>query len=225
MIKKYSPEDIAGVIDHTLLRPDAVEDDILRLCDEAGRCGFYSVCIHPSFTALARKRLERSGIKVSTVIGFPLGATHTSVKTYEAIESVFYGAGELDIVINIGMAKAGRWEGIRGELRSIVMATPSVIHKVIVETGYLTDKEIKSASLAALDAGAGFIKTSTGFGPRGATLEDVAVIRDAVGNRALIKAAGGIRSLEGVISFLEAGADRIGTSSGVAIMEEALSAL
>ncbi|VAX34661.1 Deoxyribose-phosphate aldolase, partial [hydrothermal vent metagenome] len=219
-MKKYLPdEEIARVIDHTLLRPDAKEDDVFRLCEEAIRYGFYSVCISPVFVARARQLLKGSSVKVCTVIGFPSGAVLTGVKVYEAIEAVLLGADELDIVMNIGMAKMGRWDDLKREIESIVMASNKVVHKIILETGCLQEEEIKKASQSAVEAGAEFIKTSTGFGPRGATVRDIELMKEAVSNRAAIKAAGGIKTLDQVVSLLQAGADRIGTSSGVKIIK------
>ncbi len=220
-MKKYQPDEIARVIDHTLLRPDAVEDDVLRLCEEAQRYGFYSVCINPVFVSRAREFLGGSTVRVCAVVGFPTGAVLTGVKVYEAIETVLSGADELDIVMNIGMAKMGRWDDLKREIESIVMASSKVVHKIILETGCLQDEEIKKVSRVAAEAGAEFIKTSTGFGPRGATVRDIELMREAVSGRVAIKASGGIKTLDQVVSFLQAGADRIGTSSGVRIMEEA----
>ncbi len=222
---RYKPERIARVIDHTLLRADAVLQEVHRLCEEAVRYGFHSVCVNPSFVADAKECLRGNTVRVCTVVGFPLGATLPEVKVYEAIEAALLGADELDIVMNIGMAKRGSWEELEREIRSVVMATPDRVHKIILETGCLTDEEIKRASAAAAEAGAEFIKTSTGFGPRGATVRDVELIREAVSGRAAVKAAGGIRSLDELLTFLRAGAERIGTTSGVRIMEEALSVL
>ena len=218
-MKKYLPDEIARVIDHTLLRADAVEDDVFRLCEEALRYGFCSVCISPVVVAKAREFLRGSTVRVCTVVGFPSGAVRTGVKVYEAIEAVLLGADELDIVMNTGMAKMGRWDDIKREIESIVMASSKVVHKIILETGCLQDEEIKKASQSAVEAGAEFIKTSTGFGPRGATVRDIELMREAVSGRAAIKAAGGIKTLDQVVSFLQAGADRIGTSSGVKIIK------
>lgn len=212
--------DIAGLIDHTLLRADAVEGEVISLCDEAMQYGFYSVCIHPSFIKIAKERLLGSNVKISTVIGFPLGMTLSSVKAFEAAESVREGADELDIVINLGLAKSGRWDAVEREILEICSAAHSAIHKIIIEACYLNDEEKKTACTAAVNAGADFIKTSTGFGPGGAVLEDIKLINSAVNGKAGIKAAGGIKTLNDTLAFIEAGASRIGTSSGVSIMEE-----
>ncbi len=223
-MRKYRPEEIAGVIDHTLLRPDAVEEDVRRLCEEALRYGFHSVCVSPCFVSRARDFLGDGPVSVCTVIGFPTGASLTAVKLYEAIEAVLHGADELDVVINVGLAKSGGWNELRREIESIVTASPDAVHKIIIETGCLDDDGITKASQAAAEAGAEFVKTSTGFGPRGASLRDVELMKRAVSGRARIKAAGGIKTLGQVVSFLHAGASRIGTSSAVSIMEEAYDA-
>ncbi|NOZ26279.1 MAG: deoxyribose-phosphate aldolase [Nitrospirae bacterium] len=221
-MKSCRPDEIARVIDHTLLRPDAVEEDVVRLCEEALVYGFHSVCVSPCFVEKARGLLGKSPVRVCTVIGFPAGTSTASVKVYEAMEAELFGADELDIVMNMALAKMGRWDDLRREIGSVVMASPGSLHKIILETGCLNDDEIIRASQAAAEAGAEFVKTSTGFGPRGASIRDVELMKRAVSGRALIKAAGGIRTLGQVVSFLQAGASRIGTSSGVRIMEECL---
>lgn len=211
---------IARSIDHTLLRSDAAYGDIENLCKEALDFGFYSVCVNPSFVKRAKELLKDIDVKVTTVIGFPLGAMLTDVKVYEAMNSALLGADELDIVINIGALKAGDWNIVRKDLSDVILATRGLIHKAIIETCYLHEDEKKKAVTTALEAGAEFIKTSTGFGPKGADLDDVRLIKSLVGDRAGIKAAGGIRTLKQVVDFLEAGATRIGTSAGVGIMGE-----
>jgi deoxyribose-phosphate aldolase len=211
---------IERFIDHTLLKPDATEKDILNLCDEAKEYNFFSVCIHPHYIRLAKDALSETGVQVSTVVGFPLGMTHTHVKIYEAMESVLAGADELDMVINIGRAKAHDWDAVEKEISDIITASPEAIHKVIIETCYLSDDEKRRASISAMNSGADFIKTSTGFGPVGATIDDVMLIKNITGGDIGIKASGGIKRLKDVINFIEAGATRIGTSSGVSIMKE-----
>ena len=211
---------IAKLIDHTLLKPSATEADIRRLCDEAKKYGFFSVCVHPFFIKTARKILSETDVKLTTVIGFPLGMTLTKVKIYEAMEAVLMGADELDIVINLGEVKANNWDAVKKEIADLIAATPEAVHKIIIETHYLTDNEKVNAALTALEAGAEFIKTSTGFAPSGAILGDVAMIKNATQGKIGIKAAGGIKTLKEVLSFIEAGATRIGTSSGVDIMSE-----
>jgi len=213
-------EIIARSIDHTLLRSDATYGDIENLCKEALDFGFHSVCINPCFIKIAKEVLKDSELQLTTVIGFPLGATLTDVKVYEAMNGVHLGADELDIVVNIGALKSGDWKTVRIDLSDVIMATRGLIHKAIIETCYLNEDEKKKAVMTALDAGAEFIKTSTGLGPKGAEIEDVRLIKSLVGDKAGIKAAGGIRTLKQVVDFIEAGATRIGTSSGVGIMRE-----
>jgi len=213
-------ETIARSIDHTLLRADATYGDIANLCKEALDFGFHSVCINPSFVKRAKEFLKDSEVKVTTVIGFPLGADLTDVKVYEAMNAALLGADELDIVINIGALKSADWKTVRKDLTDVIMATTGLIHKAIIETCYLDEEEKKKAVMTVLDAGSEFIKTSTGFGPKGAQIEDVRLIKSLVGERAGIKASGGIRTLQQVFDFIKAGATRIGTSSGVGIMRE-----
>lgn len=213
-------EIIARSIDHTLLRSDSTHGDIENLCKEALDFCFHSVCINPCFIKIAKEFLKDSEVKVTTVIGFPLGETLTDVKVYEAMNGALLGADELDIVINIGALKAGDWKTVRKDLSDVIMATRGLIHKAIIETCYLNEDEKKKAVMIVLDAGAEFIKTSTGFGPKGAEIEDVRLIKSLLGDKAGIKAAGGIRTLKQVVDFIEAGATRIGTSSGVGIMKE-----
>lgn len=213
---------IAKLIDHTLLKPDATETDIKKLCDEAKKYGFFSVCIHPFFIKIAREMLSGTDVKLTTVIGFPLGITLTRVKIYEAMEAVLLGADELDTVINLGAVKAKNWEAVKKEISNLVTATPGVMHKIIIETYYLTDDEKIKASLAAMEAEAEFIKTSTGFAPAGAIIRDITMIKAATKGKIGIKAAGGIKTLKDVLNFVKAGATRIGTSSGVDIMNENL---
>ncbi len=212
--------DIAKHIDHSLLKPDSTDADIMRLCEEAGEYGFHSVCIHPSFLATARKALFKTHVKLASVIGFPMGMTLPRVKIYEAMEAVHNGANELDIVMNIGLAKSGNWEAVEKEIADIVTATGETTHKIIVETCYLTDDEKKNACSAVVNSGAAFIKTSTGFGAGGATIKDVKLMKSLTANAIGIKAAGGITALKEVRAFLDAGAVRIGTSAGVSIMKE-----
>jgi deoxyribose-phosphate aldolase len=211
---------IAQFIDHTLLTPTATETEINKLCDEAITYGFFSVCVHPFFIKNAAKVLSKTDIKITTAIGFPLGMTLPRVKVYEAIEAVLAGADELDIVINLAEVKAHNWRAVKKEISDLITATPVTLHKIIIETHYLSDREKIKASLAAMEAGAEFVKTSTGFAPSGAEMRDVAMIKDATKAKIGIKAAGGIKTLEDVLNFISAGATRIGTSSGVVIMRE-----
>ncbi len=212
--------DIARFIDHTLLRPDATEKDVIKLCDEAGTYNFHAVCIHPSFVSTAREVLYQSHTKIAAVIGFPLGMTLTRVKIYEAMEAVTKGAGELDIVINISNAISDNWSSVQDEIADIITATPDVLHKIIIETCYLSEGRKKKACTAVMNAGAEFIKTSTGFGPSGAQARDVELIHSVTEGKIGIKAAGGIKTLADTRAFIHAGATRIGTSSGIDIVGE-----
>jgi deoxyribose-phosphate aldolase len=212
--------EMAKLIDHTLLRPDAREEDIGALCREALKYGFHSVCVNPHFIEKARALLRGSEVRVTTVVGFPLGMTLTAVKAYEAMNSALLGAEELDIVINLGALKSGRWDVVRRDISDVMAATRGLLHKVIIEACYLDDEEKKRAATTALEAGAEFVKTSTGFGPGGARAEDVRLIRGVLRDRAGVKASGGIRTLAQAREMIAAGAARIGTSQGRAIMEE-----
>lgn len=216
-----SARDVARVIEHTLLRPDATPADVERLCEEASRWGFHAVCVSPVHVRRAARRLEGCGVAVVTVVGFPSGACTTLVKVVEAVEAVSAGAREVDMVGPIGSLKGGDDEGYARDVESVVRAVgPEVAVKVILETGYLNDEEKVRGARLAERAGARFVKTSTGFGPGGATVHDVALLRSAVGEGVGVKASGGIRTPEAVLAMLAAGASRIGTSSGVAIMEQ-----
>ena len=214
--------DLARLIDHTLLSPTATPDDIDRLCGEARGYSFYSVCVNPCHVALASMLLKGSGVKVCSVVGFPLGANTGTVKVMEGVESIRNGAEELDVVMNVGLFKAGEYERAARELKEFVMFTPGVVHKVIIEACYLTDPEKAGASRMVAEVGAEFVKTSTGFGPSGAKATDVIIMKEAAVGKSKVKAAGGIRDLETLTRMVEAGAERIGTSSGVAIVEEFL---
>lgn len=218
-MKGLNQTDLAGLIDHTLLSPSAMYAEIKHLCKEALQYSFYSVCINPCFIKMAKELLKDSTIKVTTVIGFPFGMTPTEVKVYEAMGASLLGADELDIVINIGALKSGDWRIVKKDLSDVIMATKGLIHKTIIETCYLNDNEKRKAVGIALDAGSEFIKTSTGFGPRGARVRDIKLIKGIVGDAAGIKAAGGIRTTRRVLDMLMAGATRIGTSAGVKIVK------
>ena len=212
---------ISSIIDHTLLKPDATEDDIKRICEEALTYGFATVCVNPCWVRLVHQMLKQSNVKTCTVIGFPLGANTSEVKTFEAKNAINDGAKELDMVINIGALKSKKYSEVKQDIERIVeIAAPSVTVKVILETSLLTDEEKKKAAIIAMEAGANFVKTSTGFGPGGATVYDVKLLKDVVGNRLGIKAAGGIRTYEKALQMISAGAIRIGTSSGVQIVEK-----
>lgn len=215
--------DIAGLIDHTLLKPEASRADIRKLCYEAVRFSFASVCINPWYVPLAAELVRGSAVKVCTVAGFPLGATLPQVKIYEAEEAIKLGAQEIDMVINIGALKSGQDDVVELDIRGVVEASHrgAAITKVIFETALLTLEEKVRACVASKNAGADFVKTSTGFGPAGATAEDVALMRAVVGKDVGVKAAGGIRSLEDLKKMVSAGATRIGASASVRILEQA----
>jgi len=216
---------LAGLIDHTLLKPEATRDDIRKLCSEAARFGFASVCIHPWNVPLAAELLRSTNVKVCTVIGFPLGATLSQVKIYEAEEAIKLGAQEVDMVINVGALKSGQDDMVESDIRGVVDVAhrSGAICKVILETSLLTTEEKVRASLASKKAGADFVKTSTGFSTGGATAEDVALMRAVVGSEIGVKASGGVRTLEDLKKMVCAGATRIGASASVRIMEQAAS--
>jgi len=218
------PEELARYIDHTLLRGDATEASVLRLCDEALEWGFRAVCVHPCRVQLAARRLAGSSVRVCTVVGFPLGGNTTYIKVLEARRALEEGAREIDVVANLGAIKDGRWKAAEEDIAAVVgvaRGIPGTVVKVIIETGYLTDDEKVRAARMVCHAGADFVKTSTGFGPGGATVEDVALLRRAVGRVVGVKAAGGIRTREQALAMIRAGANRIGTSAGVAVVSEA----
>ncbi len=211
-------EDIAGIIDQSLLRPDATVDDLRRVCNEARQYGFFSLCINPYYVPFAKEMLSGSPVRITTVIGFPHGIILTRVKVYEAIESLLYGADELDVVMNIGMAKSGRWDMVRKDISDVIAATKGAIHKIIIETCFLSREEKIKASEIVLSTGAEFIKTSTGYGSAGATVDDIKLIKSVVKGACRIKASGGIKTLTQVREMISAGANRIGTSRGVEIV-------
>ena len=210
---------IAKLIDHTLLRPDATQAQIQRLCDEARTHGFASVCVSPVWVRFAKEQLQGAGLKVCTVIGFPLGATTPQVKAFEAQDAIQNGADELDMVLNIGALKAGDIDAVLDDIRTVRKATAGKILKVILETALLTDTEKVTACQLAAQAGADFVKTSTGFNGGGATAEDVALMRQHIPAVMHVKASGGIRTRANAEKMIAAGAERIGTSSGVEIVE------
>jgi len=211
---------LAQIIDHTLVRPDATIEDIATGCREAKEYGFAAFIVNSCHVARARAELAGTTVKVGSVVGFPHGAGTTTVKIVEAMEAIKNGAEELDIVINIGLVKSGRYDLADIDMKNIIVMTPNTIHKIIVETGYLTTEEIANVCRLAVKAGAEFVKTSSGYGPRGATLEDVRLMREVVGSLCRVKASGGIRDLATVQALVDAGAERIGTTAGVSIMEE-----
>lgn len=211
---------IAHLIDHTLLRADATKSEITKLTDEARKYGFASVCVNPTWVQYSSEQLSGSEVKVCTVIGFPLGATTSAVKAFEAKDAIANGATEVDMVINIGALKDGNDELVLEDIKAVVdAASGQALVKVIIETCLLTDEEKVRACQLAVQAGADFVKTSTGFSTGGATAEDVALMRKTVGQAVGVKASGGVRSLEDLNKMVDAGATRIGASSGVKIIE------
>lgn len=218
---------MASWIDHTLLKPEATPDQLEKLCDEARQFTFASVCVNPVYVPLAHKLLAGSPVLVCTVIGFPLGATLTEAKAEEARLAIEAGAQEVDMVIPVGLLKGGEHEIVFNDIRSVVEVAHSYAAdvKVILETALLTRYEKIAGCLLSHAAGADFVKTSTGFGPGGATIEDIELMRRVVGPEMGVKAAGGVRSLADARAMLQAGATRLGTSSGVKIMQEAAGAV
>lgn len=219
---RISKRQLAKMIDHTLIKPDAAESEIAKLCEEAKKYGFGCVCVNPVYVSLAVSLLKGADVKVSSTVGFPFGSTLPEVKAFEAEQAIERGARELDMVVNVGALKSGNRELAKKDIESVVKAARAhgnIKVKVIIETGRLTDKEKVTACKTAEEAGADFVKTSTGF-VGGATVEDVNLMRKAVSAAVGVKAAGGIRTLNDALAMIEAGASRIGTSTGVAIIEE-----
>jgi deoxyribose-phosphate aldolase len=218
--KNLADKNLAKKIDHTLLKPDATPEEIKILCEEARKHSFASVCINPGYVSLCSKLLKGSDVKVCTVIGFPLGATTTDVKKYEAEQALANGAEEIDMVINVGNLKSGNYNYIFNDVREVVLAGKKhgAITKVILETALLTDEEKVKACLICKKAGADFVKTSTGFSKGGATVGDIALMKYVVGSNIGVKASGGIRSKEDAEAMIASGADRIGASASVAIV-------
>jgi len=213
---------IAGMIDHTLLKPDATRGDIDKLCREAAEFHFATVCVNPAWVAYSAARLRGTGVGVCSVVGFPLGATTADVKHYETRRAIFDGASEIDMVINIGALKSGDLATVERDIQAVTTACreSNVVSKVIIEAALLTDDEKVAASTLSKAAGADFVKTSTGFASGGATAADVALMRRVVGADMGIKAAGGVRDYEGLKAMVAAGATRIGASAGVRIVQE-----
>ena len=218
-----APEGVAAMIDHTLLKPDATRQQIEELCREAAQFKFATVCVNPTWVALCARLLAGSPVRVCCVVGFPLGATTADVKGYETRRVIFDGAREVDMVINVGALKSGDFHLVERDIEAVT--TPcregGVLSKVIIEAALLTDDEKVTACTLAKAAGADYVKTSTGFGPGGATAADVALMRRVVGAEMGVKAAGGVRDLEGVKAMIAAGATRVGASAGVKIVKEA----
>ena len=216
---ELTKKELAKYIDHTNLKPEATQSDIAALCAEAVEYGFASVCVTPCHAAYAARLLKDTDVAVCCVIGFPLGACTTAAKAYEALDAVHKGAAEIDMVINIGWAREGRWSELQAEIAAVVAAIRGRAKlKVIIETCLLTDGQKVAACRAAVRAGADFVKTSTGFSKAGATVEDVALMRETVGPDVGVKAAGGIRTYQDAVAMIKAGATRIGASAGVTIV-------
>ncbi len=210
---------LAGIIDHTLLKPDATVAQIENLCAEALEFDFWAVCVSPIHIGRCRALLGGSGVKICTVVGFPLGTDSTVSKVFQATEAESLGADEIDMVINIGALKDSKLGFVQEDIAAVVNATSgNIISKVILENCYLTEEEKTEGCRLAIAAGADFVKTSTGFGPSGAVVEDVALMRRTVGDKPGVKAAGGIRDLNTALRMIEAGATRIGTSQAVQII-------
>jgi deoxyribose-phosphate aldolase len=206
-------------IDHTVLKADTPKAKVQQIIDEAIQYDFMSVCINPTWVSFAAEKLVATDVKVCTVIGFPLGANTSTVKAFEAAEAIKNGADEVDMVINIGAAKDGEWDLVESDIQAVVDASKDVTTKVIIETSLLTDEEKVKACQAAVRAGADFVKTSTGFSTAGATVADIALMRQTVGPDLGVKASGGVRSIADAQAMIEAGATRLGTSNGVDIMK------
>ncbi len=211
---------MSSYIDHTLLKAEATRQDIIKLCREAAEYKFYSVCINPSYVKTAAAALQGSGVKVCAVVGFPLGATTTAVKAFEAAEAVENGAAEIDMVIHIGALKGRETKYLADDVSAVVRAAAGKTVKVIIETGLLDNEDKVLACRLAKEAGAGFVKTSTGFGPGGASIADLHLMRETVGSALGVKASGGVRTAKEARQMIEAGANRIGTSSGLTIVKD-----
>lgn len=213
-------KNLSTIIDHTLLKPEATKDDIKTLCSEAKEYDFFAVCINPTYVSFAKEQLKNSNVKLATVIGFPLGNSTKETKAYEAKNAIKDGADELDMVINIGALKDKDYKLVKDDIEAVVkVSNGKALVKVIIETCLLTDEEKRMACKLAKEAGADFVKTSTGFSNGGATVEDVKLMREAVGNNIGVKASGGIRDYERAKEMIQAGATRIGASSSINIIQ------
>ena len=207
-------------IDHTLLKAFATKAEILNLCAEANKYNFKSVCVNPCYVEYAHELLKGTDVKICTVIGFPLGANVSEVKAFETTKAIADGADEIDMVINVGMAKDHDYDALYDDIKAVVDAANGVLVKVIIETCYLTDEEKVEVCKIAVKAGADYVKTSTGFGTAGATVSDVKLMRETVGENIGVKASGGIKTKNDFLDMIDAGASRVGCSAGVKIMEE-----
>jgi len=205
-------------IDHTLLKPTATKNDIIKLCDEAKEYKFFSVCVNSCYVALAKAELKNTTVKICSVVGFPLGAISTRAKVEEAKSALYDGADEIDMVMNVGLLKSKDFDAVWKDIEAVKRIMPNNILKVILETCYLEEVEIIKASELAIQSGADFIKTSTGFGTDGATINDVKLMKSVASNEAKIKASGGIKDVKTALEYINLGVERLGTSSGVAIV-------
>lgn len=212
------PMKVNKFIDHTILKAAATKEDVKKLCDEAKKYGFYSVCVNGANVEYAFNQVKDSDVKVAAVVGFPLGAMATDVKVFEAKKAIEDGASEIDMVINVGALKDRNYDFVENEIRKIKEAIGNNILKVIIETCYLTDEEKVKACELSVNANADFVKTSTGFGTGGATFEDVELMKKTVGDKAQVKASGRVKDFETAKKYIELGATRLGTSSGIAIV-------
>lgn len=210
----------AQIMDHTLLAPDATQEDLKKLCQEAIEAETWSVCIHPSNIPMAKELLDGSSVKICTVVGFPLGQMTSEAKSFETAEAIFNGADEVDMVINVGRLKDGNEDYVREDIQAVVNSAKNTLVKVILETCLLTNEEIATACKIAKAAGADFVKTSTGFSKAGATVEHVKLMRETVGENMGVKASGGIRDLATAKAMVEAGATRLGVSASMKILSE-----
>jgi len=216
--KVREPKELAAYIDHTLLKPDADQKSIIALCQQAVENGFCSVCINPFWISLAKEQLKGSQVKLCTVCGFPLGADDPSLKSAEARKAVELGTDEIDMVINVGALNSGLYKEVSQDIAEVVKAADGKTVKVIIETCLLTKEQKIEACLIARGAGAHFVKTSTGFSSGGATVSDIALMRQTVGSELGVKASGGVKTAEDALAMIKAGANRIGTSSGIKII-------
>jgi deoxyribose-phosphate aldolase len=218
-LENLSEKNLAAYIDHTLLKPETTKLQVRKLCEEALEHHFYAVCVNSGLVSTCREILRSSKVLIASVVGFPLGANDSATKAFETNRAINLGAGEIDMVLNIGALKAAEYSFVERDIFDVVRAAEGKIVKVILETSLLTDDEKKKACELSVKAGAHFVKTSTGFGGGGATVEDILLMKSVVGQQAKIKASGGIRDLETAKKMIEAGAVRLGTSSGVALVK------
>ena len=217
--KRISPEELALMIDHTNLKPYATKKDISKLCSEAIKYQFGAVCVNSHYVMLCENLLKKSNVEIASVVGFPLGACSTETKVCETQNAIQNGATEIDMVLNIGLFKDKNYELVKDDIYKVVKAADGAIVKVILETGYMTDEEIVEACKLVMEAEAHFVKTSTGFGPMGAYVDHVKLMRETVGKNFGVKAAGGIKNAKDAVRMINAGANRIGASAGVNIIE------